>query len=574
MLVEITIKEFAIVENLRINFNDGLNILTGETGAGKSIIIDAIQLIIGGRGSVDFIRSSADKSEIEAIFDLKDDHSVYLLLDEKSIDYSKEEMLVIRRELFRNGKSISRINGQLVNLSVLKEIGAKVIQLYSQLQHQQLLHNEKQLALLDGYAEEKLASIKAQYTTTYERYSSLKKEWLLLTNNERETKQRLNLLQYQISEIKAANLEPGEEDTLNYQKNIIKHAEKIAYALNNAHENLSREKGAVDLVRASRMQLEQLIEYDNKFEQIHEELTNSYYQLEELAQEISEQVNNIEYDAVKLDQIEERLSAIYFLKQKYGASITEVLKYLEKSIAELEKLENREVQLEQVTSDLQKTTEKMLNNALDLSAERKNAANDLAFLIEKELADLRMSNTRMKIALEYIESATGVEYQGKRYQISSEGLDQIEFLISPNPGEPLKPLDKIASGGELSRIMLAILTILAEKEEVPTIIFDEIDTGVSGKAAQTIAEKLARVAQSKQVFAITHLSQVASMADSHYLIQKDTEEMITKTKINQLHKNDRVNVLARMLGGTEITDTTNEHARELIEKAQQFKEKI
>lgn len=574
MLVEITIKEFAIVENLRINFNDGLNILTGETGAGKSIIIDAIQLIIGGRGSVDFIRSSADKSEIEAIFDLKDDHSVYLLLDEKSIDYSKEEMLVIRRELFRNGKSISRINGQLVNLSVLKEIGAKVIQLYSQLQHQQLLHNEKQLALLDGYAEEKLASIKAQYTTTYERYSSLKKEWLLLTNNERETKQRLNLLQYQISEIKAANLEPGEEDTLNYQKNIIKHAEKIAYALNNAHENLSREKGAVDLVRASRMQLEQLIEYDNKFEQIHEELTNSYYQLEELAQEISEQVNNIEYDAVKLDQIEERLSAIYFLKQKYGASITEVLKYLEKSIAELEKLENREVQLEQVTSDLQKTTEKMLNNALDLSAERKNAANDLAFLIEKELADLRMSNTRMKIALEYIESATGVEYQGKRYQISSEGLDQIEFLISPNPGEPLKPLDKIASGGELSRIMLAILTILAEKEEVPTIIFDEIDTGVSGKAAQTIAEKLARVAQSKQVFAITHLSQVASMADSHYLIQKDTEEMITKTKINQLHKNDRVNVLARMLGGTEITDTTYEHARELIEKAQQFKEKI
>lgn len=574
MLVEITIKEFAIVENLRINFNDGLNILTGETGAGKSIIIDAIQLIIGGRGSVDFIRSSADKSEIEAIFDLKDDHSVYLLLDEKSIDYSKEEMLVIRRELFRNGKSISRINGQLVNLSVLKEIGAKVIQLYSQLQHQQLLHNEKQLALLDGYAEEKLASIKAQYTTTYERYSSLKKEWLLLTNNERETKQRLNLLQYQISEIKAANLEPGEEDTLNYQKNIIKHAEKIAYALNNAHENLSREKGAVDLVRASRMQLEQLIEYDNKFEQIHEELTNSYYQLEELAQEISEQVNNIEYDAVKLDQIEERLSAIYFLKQKYGASITEVLKYLEKSIAELEKLENREVQLEQVTSDLQKTTEKMLNNALDLSAERKNAANDLAFLIEKELADLRMSNTRMKIALEYIESATGVEYQGKRYQISSEGLDQIEFLISPNPGEPLKPLDKIASGGELSRIMLAILTILAEKEEVPTIIFDEIDTGVSGKAAQTIAEKLARVAQSKQVFAITHLSQVASMADSHYLIQKDTEEMITKTKINQLHKNDRVNVLARMLGGTEITETTNEHARELIEKAQQFKEKI
>ncbi len=321
------------------------------------------------------------------------------------------------------------------------------------------------------------------------------------------------------------------------------------------------------------MQLEQLVEYDDKFEILHKELENVYYQLEDLMQEVSERLNYVEYDSGQLDQVEERLSAIYFLKRKYGDSIPNILEYLDKSVAELEYLENREVHLEQLKHDLQNATEEMLNDAITLSDERKKSATVLARLIEKELADLQMSNTRMQIALEYLENASGVEYKGTKYQISQNGLDQIEFLISPNPGEPLKPLDKIASGGELSRIMLATLTILAEKEEVPTIIFDEIDTGVSGKAAQAIAEKLAKVAKSKQVFAITHLSQVAAMADSHYLIQKDTEEMITKTKINQLDRNERVKVLARMLGGAEITDTTYRHAEELIEKAQLYKEK-
>jgi DNA repair protein RecN (Recombination protein N) len=574
MLVEITIKEFAIIENLKINFNDGLNILTGETGAGKSIIIDAIQLIIGGRGSVDFIRSRADKSEIEAMFDLDYNHSVYSLLDENEVEYSKEEMLIITRELFRNGKSVCRINGQVVNLALLKEVGAKIVQLYSQLQHQQLLHNEKQLTLLDGFAEDKLAEIKVAYSEKYQRYVMLKKNLMLLLDDERETAQRLDLLKYQISEIKAASLNLNEEDELNYQKNMINYAEKIATSLNIAHENLSKEHGALDLVGVSLVQLEQLIEYDEKFKVLHEEMTNAFYQLDELAHEVAGRLNNIEFDASQLDQIEERLSAIYFLKRKYGDSIESILEYLEKSLIELDYLENREVHLEQLKQDLNTATADMLTDAITLSKERSKAAQELARLIEIELADLQMNNTRMEIALEHIEDSAGVEYKGTKYQITKNGLDQVEFLISPNPGEPLKPLNKIASGGELSRIMLATLTILAEKEEVPTIIFDEIDTGVSGKAAQAIAEKLAKVSKSKQVFAITHLSQVAAMADSHYLIQKDTDEMITKTKINQLNRDERESVLARMLGGVEITDTTYRHARELIEKAQLFKEKI
>ena len=574
MLVELTIKEFAIIENLRINFNNGLNILTGETGAGKSIIVDAIQLLIGGRSSVDFVRSRAEKSEIEALFDLAGDHSVYSLLEEYDIEHSREEMFVIKRELFRNGKSICRINGQVVNLAVLKEVGERIIQLYSQLQHQQLLNNTKQLALLDGFAEDSVAAIKQHYSSKYKEYSALKKELLLLLDDERELSQKLDLLKYQIAEITAANLTVGEEDELNQQKNLIRHAEKISKALNNMQLNLADEAGIVDMIANSLKQLESIVDYDESYKQLHEELSAIYYQLESMAQDIAGQVGRIEFDSAQLDLIEERLNAIHFLKRKYGDSIESIHEFLDKSIKELDYIENRETHLEQLKQKLQFVTKDLLVISVRLSEERKLAAVSLARLIEQELTDLQMENTRMEIELSYTEDSSGIEYEGNSYQITGTGLDQIDFLISPNPGEPLKPLNKIASGGELSRIMLATLTILAEKEEVPTLIFDEVDTGVSGKAAQAIAEKLAVVSKTKQVFSITHLSQVAAMADSHYLIQKDTEEMITKTNINQLNDRERVDVLAIMLGGAAITDTTYLHAAELIEKAKEFKERL
>ncbi len=574
MLIELKIKEFAIIENLRISFSDGLNILTGETGAGKSIIVDAIQLLVGGRSSVDFIRSRAEKSEIEALFDLANDHSVYDLLEEYEVEHSRDEMLVITRELFRSGKSVCRINGQVVNLAVLKEVGERIIQLYSQLQHQQLLNNTKQLALLDGFAEDSIADIKRNYAISYKEYSSLKKEVLLLLDDERELSQKLDLLKYQINEITAANLVVGEEDELNQQKNLIRHAEKVTLALNSLQVNLVAEAGAVDLLGISLKQLEQITEYDESFRLLHEELATIYYQLESIVHDVVGRLGDIEFDSHRLDEIEERLNAIHFLKRKYGDSIESILDFLDKSIQELDYIENRESHLESLRHKLDQATSDLLAVAVRLSEERRLAAGSLAQLIEQELADLQMENTRMEIELSLVEDAAGIEYKGNKYQATSTGLDQIEFLISPNPGEPMKPLNKIASGGELSRIMLATLTILAEKEEVPTLIFDEVDTGVSGKAAQAIAEKLAMVSKTKQVFSITHLSQVAAMADSHYLIQKDTEEMITKTNINQLTARDRIEVLARMLGGAAITETTYLHASELIEKAQEFKDKL
>lgn len=571
MLVELSIKEFAIIEKLKINFNKGLNILTGETGAGKSIIIDAIQLIIGGRGSIEYIRTNAEKAEIEALFDMPKGHPVYKILHELDVDYSEDEMLFIKRELFINGKSICRINGQIVTLAVLKEVGQWIIQLYSQLQHQQLLHNDKQLALLDAYGELSLAKKKDVYKTKYDQYISLKKEIFSLSEDERITAQKIDLLQYQIQEINQANLHYGEEEELIKQKNIIKHSEKISNALNNSYENLSRENGITDLLAQTIHHLEQVSIFDDKIKRILDDVSSTYYQLKEISSEINDEARFIDFDSNEVNSIEERLSVIYYLKRKYGDSIEAIINYLDKNIKELDLIQNKDIHLNNIKDDLIEITKLLLIEALEISKIRKVIANELSLLIEKELDDLQMNNTKIKIDVSFQEELDGIAYSGKKYNITQLGLDKVDFLISTNLGEPLKPLNKIASGGELSRIMLAVLTILAHKEQVTTIIFDEIDTGVSGKAAQAIAEKLAKVSKTKQVFVITHLPQVASMADYHYLIQKNIDNEITKTEIGKLDDENKIKVIAHMLGGVEVTDITYKHAEEMIDKAQLLK---
>ncbi len=571
MLVELSIKEFAIIEELKINFNQGLNILTGETGAGKSIIIDAIQLIIGGRGSTEFIRSSAEKAEIEALFDVTKDHPVFEILTEFDVDYSDDELLSIKRELFSNGKSICRINGQVVTLSVLKEVGQWIVQLYSQLQHQQLLHYDKQMTLLDAYGELSLADKKDFYRVKFDKYILLKKEILLLSEDERKTAQKIDLLQYQIQEIKQANLHIGEEEDLIQQKNIIKHSEKIAHALHNSYQNLSKENGVTELLSQTISNLEQVSMFDDKINKFYDDISSMFYQLEEISLEIRDRAKFIDFDPTELNSIEERLSIIYYLKRKYGESIDSILIYLNEISNELDMIQNKDEYLNKAKIELIEITKKVLVEALEISTIRTAIAKELSALIEKELADLQMNNTKIKIDVSFQEAIDGIEYEGRTYNITQSGLDKVNFLISPNPGEPLKPLNKIASGGELSRIMLAILTILAHKDQVATIIFDEIDTGVSGKAAQSIAEKLAKVSKTKQVFVITHLPQVASMADYHYLIQKNTNNNLTTTEINKLDEESKINTIARMLGGVEVTDITYKHAKEMIEKAQSLK---
>jgi len=574
MLLELTIRQFAIIEDLKVTFHQGLNILTGETGAGKSIIIDAIQLIIGGRGSVEFIRNGANKAEIEALFDVSVNHPVYEVLEAFGIEPPEDGILLLKRELLQTGKTICRINGQLVTLSMLKEVGQWLVQLHSQHQHQHLMQQDKQLALLDAYGEKPLQHIKSLFETIYSRYTALKKEAKSLAKNEQEMAQRIDLLTYQIEEITKADLKPGEDEELNNQRLKMKHAEKITNGLQQAYQILSEERGIMDLLSQTVGILEQIASFDSEIAKLHEQLSSAYYQIEDVTMEMNQQFQQIEFDPQQLTEMEERLSLLHHLKRKYGESVDDILEYAATIEEELNMIQHRDEHLQSIQNDLSVTARELTEQAKALTKKRQESAKLLSQAIEKELKDLQMKQTKFQVELTYQEDADGLTMEdGKTYHLTSSGLDKIHFLISPNPGEPLKPLHKIASGGELSRIMLAIQTILANKDRIATIIFDEIDTGVSGRAAQAIAEKLAVVAKDKQVFVITHLPQVASMADHHYLIEKKIKGNVTKTVIHWLDRETRIDEIARMLGGKEVTALTKKHAEEMIEKTIPFKKK-
>lgn len=571
MLLELTIRQFAIIKDLKVHFHQGLNILTGETGAGKSIIIDAIQLITGGRGSVEYIRKSADKAEIEALFDLSVSHPVFEELKAMGIESGEDGMLLLKRDLLLNGKSVCRINGQLVTLAMLKEAGEWLVQLHSQNQHQHLLFPDKQLALLDAYGEQFLNHIKKQFGSLYEQYHGLKKEAKSLMENEKELAHRIDLLQFQVNEISQASLKSGEDEELIHLREKFRHYEKIVQGLYSSNQLLSEESGAVDLLSQAVNILQSVSNYDPEIKMVFEQLSNAYYQIEDAAMQLNQLKNTLEFDPQQLNEIEERLSVLHHLKRKYGETVDAVLEYAASIEEELGIIQNRDEHLHNIEKKLAKMTEEIRGAALKLSKQRHKLAKELSKTIEQELKDLQMKNTKFQVDIYHQEHPEGLEIDGTHYLLTPFGLDKIQFLISPNPGEPLKPLHKIASGGELSRIMLAIQTILAHKDDIPTIIFDEIDTGVSGRAAQAIAEKLAMVSKGKQVFVITHLPQVASMADHHYLIQKNINKDTTFTEVIHLEHEERINEVARMLGGVEVTDLTKKHAKEMIEKTIQFK---
>ncbi len=574
MLIELTVSQFAIIQNLKVEFKKGLNILTGETGAGKSIIIDAIQLITGGRGSVEFIRSNEEKATIEALFDLLENHQVFQVLEENGLPPSEDGILILKRELLRNGKSVCRVNGQLVTLAILREVGDYLIQLHSQHQHQNLLFSDKQLFLLDAYGDRQIESKLAAFRLIYQEFDALKKEVKKLIDNEKEMNQRIDLLKYQSDEIAKAKLQVNEDDILAKQRNKIRYAEKISTNLTNAYQILNNEEGVIDSLSNVVRILEQVSSLDQDLGKLVEQISQAFYQIEDASSQLSEQVNKIEFDADQINHVEERLSLINHLKRKYGDSVNAILEY-EKGIAEeLNILMNRDETLHKKQEHLDKLTTIAREKAVELSHVRKEYAGELSNAIERELKNLQMKNAQFMVELTYEEDIEGIEIDGKRFHLTHEGLDKINFLISPNPGEPLKPLQKIVSGGELSRIMLAIQTILASKDDIPTIIFDEIDTGVSGRAAQAIAEKLAIVAKDKQVFVVTHLPQAASMADHHYLIQKKIDNNNTYTEIEYLDEEKRIDELARMLGGVEVTALTKKHAKEMIEKTVPFKNYI
>ncbi|GBF11048.1 DNA repair protein RecN [Tepidibacillus sp. HK-1] len=571
MLVELAIRQFAIIKELRINFKNGLNILTGETGAGKSIIIDAIQLIIGGRGSVDFIRNQAEKAEIEALFDLPDQHPVFQILSSLGIELPQDGMLLIRRELLQNGKSICRINGQLVTLGMLKEVGQWLIQLHSQHQNQSLFFQDKQLALLDAYGELSLDKTKKEFRHLFDQYDTLRKEEKLLLENEKELVQRYDLLKYQLNEIITAELQPGEDQELIQKRDQIRYSEKIVKGIGHSYKILSKENGVIDLLSHTLSILDQITQYDTKIKEYYNQLMNSYYQIDDISAQLNQMLYQMDFEPNQLNQIEERLSVIHHLRRKYGESVDAILEYAASIEDEIDVIENRDQHLQHIQQKLKDITHDLILEATELSNQRKKLAKELSQKIEYELRDLEMKNAIFNIDIYYKEDTDGIDINGKKLHINHLGIDKVNFLIAPNPGEPLKAIQKIASGGELSRIMLAIQTILANNDEVETIIYDEIDAGVSGRAAQAIAEKLALVAKNKQIFVITHLPQVASMADHHYLIRKHIKDQTTTTEVTVLNHQQKVDEISRMLSGVEMTELTKKHATEMLEKASSFK---
>lgn len=568
MLVTISIRNLAVVEAVDVHFFPGFHVLTGETGAGKSIIIDALGLIAGGRGSADLIRYGCDKSEIEALFDLPGGHPVWDTLQRLGIDGQPEEHLLIRRELTSQGKSTSRINGQLVNLSMLREIGEQLINIHGQHEHQSLLRSDRHLSLLDTYGDQLISPIKRKYQEHYGQFMKVEKELSDLLESSQKAYQMLDMYRFQLEEIAAAELKTGEDELLSEERIKLAHSEKMMDSVGSAYELLYGSQG-LEAVSRALTRINDVSGFDEKgLKPLAEQLQSAYYQLEDAVFQLRDYRDQIEFNPDRLDEIEQRLNMISGLRRKYGDNVEQILEYYKRIQQETDLLENKDEHIEALRSRRDKLLIGLLSLAKELSEARKQCASDLARQVERELKDLQMERTSLEVRLDQQDDPNGYEYEGRHVRLGRQGLDTAEFLISPNPGEPLRPLAKIASGGELSRIMLAMKSIFARHDEIPVLIFDEVDTGVSGRAAQSIAEKLYILAKTCQVFSITHLPQVACMADHQYLIEKRLEEGRTMTQVESLSEDGRVKELARMLGGVEITEKTLHHAQEMLNLAE------
>ncbi|TJY44437.1 DNA repair protein RecN [Cohnella pontilimi] len=559
MLRELTIRNLAVIEHVSVSFHDGFHVLTGETGAGKSIVIDALALAAGGRGSSEMIRHGSDRADVEAVFDLPSGHPVWETLGRLGVEADAEESLIIRREIQVHGKSTARINGQNITLSMLREVGEHLVNLHGQHEHQSLLRTERHLEWLDQFANESILKDKAEYREWFRRYQDVLQERKELEDKSRQGIQMLDLYRFQIEEIENARLKPGEDDSLEEERRKLAHAEKLAEAVSESYDLLYGSKGLAAVSRAL-SRLQDIVKVDPAtLEPLVEQLQSAYYAVEDASFQLRDYRETIEFNPQRLAQIEQRLDLLFGLKRKYGETVEEILSYQEKICSEAERFENRDERLRELEAQEQSLLQELTAKAAKLSAIRREAGQVLSRAIVQELEDLQMNRSVFEVKLD----------QGP---LTASGSDNAEFLLSTNPGEPPKPLAKIASGGEMSRVMLALKAIFARIDQVPVLVFDEVDTGVSGRAAQAVADKLSKLSRHCQVFAITHLPQVACMADHQYEISKAVSgEGRTVTSVRELSGEERVEELARLLGGVEVTEKTRHHAQEMLTLAQRQK---
>ncbi len=553
MLTGLSIKNVAVIDKLTVDFHGGVTVLTGETGAGKSIIIDSINMILGDRANREAVRFGSDEAVVQAVFDAPE--SIQKLLADNDIDAEDGELIITRR-VTADGKSSARVNGMAVTLNVLREISDSLVNIHGQHDNQALLTPSRHMGFLDAYADD--AEQLDRYKSLLAERRGILKKLDSLKMDEREKMQRMDLLEYQINEIKGANLAANEEEELTARRTVLANAEQIKTAIDEAYANLyggDEAQPAYDGVSIAADALSRISGLNPRLNELYEAVNTIMYTMEDAAHEIKEYGDGVEYDERELNETEERLETISRLKRKYGGSVQAVLDYLAKAESELDDIKLSDEKTAELTEKLNETTDRLRAEGKKLTDIRKKAAADLEKRIETSLGELNMEKARFCVS---VESAD---------EFYDNGMDKAEFLISANPGEPLKPLVKIASGGELSRVMLAIKSILADTDEVGTLIFDEIDTGVSGRAAVSIAEKLKGIGKNKQVICITHLPQLAAAADNHYLIQKNTDGEMASTTLTELDERGREEELARIIDGREVSDLALKHARQMLSDA-------
>ncbi|KAB7708815.1 DNA repair protein RecN [Bacillus aerolatus] len=567
MLQELSIRNFAIIEELHVSLEKGLTVLTGETGAGKSIIIDAVHLLVGGRGSSEFVRHGEKKAEIEGMFQVENlAHPCVQKAQEFGIDM-EEETIIIRREISSNGKSICRINGKLVTIAILREIGSALVDIHGQHEHQELMDASQHLRLLDQFGGAEILAAKENYTEIYKRYEQTVRVISQLSENEQQMAHRLDLIQFQLTEIQKAELQLHEDYELAEEKRKLGNFEKLYESVQNASSALQGEGRGLDWIGLAMTQLETAAEIDETYKAAYEAVSESFYALEDAVRHTNSELDSLEFDPNRLNVIETRLNEINQLKRKYGESIEAIIEYGTKIEEEIDTLTNRETHIEKLNQELAAHEKDLLLEGKQLSHLRQRAAKKLTEAIHRELKQLYMDKTVFDIHFET--SAGKTPHHTKAFK--KDGLDEVEFYISTNPGEPIKPLSKVASGGELSRIMLAMKTIFSKHQGITSIIFDEVDTGVSGRVAQAIGEKIYRVAVHSQVLCISHLPQVAAMADTHLYISKKMTDGRTRTFVEPLEIEDKVKEIGRMISGVEMTDLTKQHAKELLDLAASLK---
>lgn len=549
-------KNCALVEELRLNIDEKLNILTGETGSGKSIIIDALGLCLGEKYDRSFLRKGTDKGLVEAVFYSKSNY-LNKVLEENDLELDEDNMLVITRVIYADGKSVGRVNGRTVKMGVLKKIASRLIDIHGQHQTQALFNKETHLEFVDLFGENELIKYKQEYKTIYEKYSEMKKELSMITENkdDMQIQREIDLLKFQINEIESANLSKDEYEDLLKQRDVYRNSEKIYSNLNLSYQHLyDGSVNAVDLIGNAVRELSSIAEYDESLSNYNNDIERIMYELQDISREIRNYKENINFEPYELEQIELKVDEINNLRRKYGETIEDIFEYYNKIKSRLDEILNRDERIEKLKSEILEFEKKLSIKADNLTEARKRVAAKLEEILLIELKSLNMKNVVFKVKFEKVE-------------FMQKGQDDVEFMISFNLGEDIKPIYKVASGGEMSRFMLAFKTILADIDQIDTLVFDEIDTGISGIAAQIVGEKLSNIGKKKQIICITHLPQIAANADTHYCIEKSTSNERTFTTIQKLDHSQKRDEIARLIAGSNITEKTIEHANEIIELA-------